>query len=317
MKVGGVPGFADFRDQVIDNFNSGGVFWVYAGHGRVEELDRVPSTPSGKPILDFDSTHRLVRPSARAPIALMLACFAGAYDARPDCIAERMIHEPGGPIAVVAGSRVTLPYGNATLATSMIDAWYKSTPKTLGACWQLTLQSIRDRDPANSASMLDAMAAMMSPTAKQLPQERIEHTHLYNLLGDPLLRLRHPVPLELSSPVSGQPGEAVTVSGTSPIGGTLHVEIHRIGEHRPSGVNKLSPAERYDQAIRTRLSKSAKEIEPGPFQVSVSLPAEGHRSIRIVVRIEGDTEFALGHDRILIDTPRPKTKRSIAIDPAP
>ncbi|MEZ6088376.1 MAG: C25 family cysteine peptidase [Pirellulaceae bacterium] len=217
---------------MINDFNRGGLFWVYAGHGQVTQLDRVPATATGTPILDPQSVCRLNRDASQAPIALLLACYTGAFDAKDDCLAETMLMQPGGPIAVLAGSRMTLPYGNASIATSLIQSWFEHEPATLGDAWLKTIQLSTAETAASTnaiPSMIDTLAALMSPTADRLPEERAEHTRLYNLLGDPTLRLSHPDVVLLECPARATPGSTVTVQGTTPVAGKLTLELHRQG----------------------------------------------------------------------------------------
>lgn len=301
------PGTASFRDTVINGFNRGGLFWVYAGHGHVTQLDRVPATAAGVPILENSSVGDLKRPSEQSPIALLLACYTGAFDAKDDCLAEQMLLQPGGPIAVFAGSRMTLPYGNAIIATSLIKSWFESRPATLGEVWLETVRAA-NRDPASTdskeaPSMLDTMAVMMSPTSDRLPQERREHTQLYNLLGDPLLRITHPDTVPLHCPVSARAGTQITVSGTAPHAGKLTLELHRRGEPSHDAMRDLSDVQRHHAASVSLLESTVCEVEPGEFSVQLQLPESVTRSSLILARIESEDRYALGTDRILIDLP--------------
>ncbi|WP_417749076.1 C25 family cysteine peptidase [Rosistilla oblonga] len=304
------PGAKNFCRTVIDGFNGGGLFWVYAGHGHVTQLDRVPATAAGTPILDATTVGQLKRPAERSPIALLLACYTGAFDAKDDCLAEQMLLEPGGPIAVFAGSRMTLPYGNAIIATSMIQSWFESQPDTLGEVWLETVQRAT-RDPAQAdaaaPSMLDAMAAMISPTSDRLPQERSEHTQLYNLLGDPLMQLAHPESVSLECPVSASPGSQITVKGTAPHGGKLTLELHRRGEPSRDTLRDLSEADRHRAASDSLLERTVCEVEPGEFAVELALPATLTKSSLVLARIESADRYSLGTDRILIDLPKRQT----------
>ncbi|QDV70292.1 hypothetical protein Poly24_40120 [Rosistilla carotiformis] len=303
------PGANNFCRTVINGFNGGGLFWVYAGHGHVTQLDRVPATAEGMPILDDKTVGQLKRPAERSPIALLLACYTGAFDAKDDCLAEQMLLEPGGPIAVFAGSRMTLPYGNAIIATSLIQSWFESRPETLGQVWLETVhRATREPSQANAAapSMLDAMAAMMSPTSDRLPQERREHTQLYNLLGDPLLRISHPEQVSLECPVSAQPGSQITVNGMAPHGGKLTLELHRRGEPSRDELRELSDVDRHRAASDSLLESTVCEVEPGAFAVQLTLPATLTKSSLVLARIESADRYALGTDRILIDLPKPQ-----------
>ncbi|QDS89787.1 Peptidase family C25 [Rosistilla ulvae] len=296
------PGAKNFCQTVVNGFNGGGLFWVYAGHGHVTQLDRVPATAAGTPILDDTSVSQLKRPAERSPIALLLACYTGAFDAQDDCLAEQMLLEPGGPIAVFAGSRMTLPYGNAIIATSLIQSWFESRPDTLGQVW-LETSRLAVREPGQGAvpGMLDAMAAMLSPTSDRLPQERLEHTRLYNLLGDPLLQISHPEVVSLECPVSAPAGTEITVNGTAPHGGKLTLELHRRGEPSRDELRHLSEIDRHRAASDSLLERTICEVEPGEFAVQLKLPATLTKSSLVLARIESEDRYSLGTDRILID----------------
>ncbi len=195
------PTSATFTEAVLDRYQRGARFWVYAGHGQITQLDRVPGTVDGIPVLDQRSVKRLSRPPGGAPIAVMLACYTGALDAAEDSIAEEMLLCDGGPIAVVAGSRVTMPYGNTTAAVGLIDGVFKQRLPRLGDAWLSALTQMHQEvsgDTSATRIMIDALATVVSPPGTNLVDERREHMMLYNLLGDPTLRLQHPEELEIS-----------------------------------------------------------------------------------------------------------------------
>ncbi|MFO0884412.1 MAG: C25 family cysteine peptidase [Pirellulales bacterium] len=56
-------------------------------------------------------------------IAVLLACYTGAFDQPEDCLAEEMLRAPQGPVAVIGGSRVTMPYGIAVLGTEFLQTY--------------------------------------------------------------------------------------------------------------------------------------------------------------------------------------------------
>ena len=228
------PRDQSFRDAVLERYRRGCRFWVYAGHGQVTSLDHVPplgtATP-GPPVLEASSFSRLARLPERAPIALMLACFNGAMDAPPRCVAETMLTHPGGPVAVIAGSRVTMPYGNSKLATALIDAVYREECETLGQAWsRATGQMVAPEERAASAidGLIDGVATLMHGDAGVADEERIEHASLYGLFGDPTMRL-HP-PNAATIEVSGDAlvNQPIRFSVESPIDGVATVSLDRV-----------------------------------------------------------------------------------------
>lgn len=298
------PGYDSFCDGVRENFNQGRLFWVYAGHGHVNSLDHVPPQASGQPILDNQSIGRLNCPAERAPIALLLACYTGAFDASEDCLAERMLLQPGGPIAVIAGSRMTLPYGNAKMAGSMIRAWFDSQPETLGQMWLQTLALTNAQevtDPNRPPAMIDALATLASPTADRLPEERREHTRLYNLLGDPLLRLVHLQPMSIQCPRLATPGEQIIVRGQAPQAGRLVIELHRRGEAKSETLQETDLVLRQRKASRSLLDRQALDVGQGAFDVSVQIPQGDNPSLTVVARLESAQHGWIGAANLLLE----------------
>lgn len=224
------PKTKSFTEAVIENYNRGARFWVYAGHGQVTHLDRVPANAQGQPVLDCDSIGQLNCVGACSPIALLLACYTGAIDAPQDCFAERMLLADGGPIAVIAGTRVTMPYGNATAAIGLIDGVYHQKEARLGDAWLNTLVEMqRDSttDRSTTRMMIDSLATMISPAGTNLVDERREHVRLYNLLGDPTLRLHPPESLDIQVKPGYNPGETITIESTCSIDGELTMTLDR------------------------------------------------------------------------------------------
>ena len=224
------PKQASFTDAILENYSRGSRFWVYAGHGNVTELDRVASSLGGKPVLDHESVGRLSTAPNMAPIAVLLACFTGACDAPEESIAEKMVLNERGPVAVFAGSRVTMPYGNTTAAVGLINGIFNQKLPRLGDAWLSALRQMQTEttDPnAPGRIVIDSLAMLISPSGTKLPDERHEHMLLYNLLGDPTLRLQHPQQLDISRSTDEQHPRKLQIKLTSPISGTVIITVDR------------------------------------------------------------------------------------------
>lgn len=222
------PNQKSFTRAVLDNYSDGSRFWVYAGHGQVTELDRVAPSLGGKAVLDRESVNKLATTAANAPIAVILACFTGACDATEDSIAEQMVLNDRGPVAVFAGSRITMPYGNTTAAVGLINGVFHQKLPRLGDAWLSALRDMQTEktDPnATGRLLIDALATLISPAGTKLPDERREHMLLYNLLGDPTLRFQHPEPLDLKRTTSELDPDGLQLTITSPISGNLLITV--------------------------------------------------------------------------------------------
>ncbi len=226
------PVGGSFTDSVLNNYQRGARFWVYAGHGQVTHLDRFPQTAEGTPVLDQYSAGRLSRPSGASPIAILLACFTGALDAPENSIAESMWLAEGGPVAVVAGSRVTMPYGNTTAAVGLIDGVFAQRLPRLGDAWLSALGKMHEEKSSNESEstsrlMIDALATMISPAGTLLVDERREHMLLYNLIGDPMLAMRHPLPITMKVAASHTSGDEIEIMTSCQVGGRMTLTIDR------------------------------------------------------------------------------------------
>ena len=300
------PGPNDFFPAVLRRYSEGGMFWVYLGHGQVTELDRVPG-PGGtrRSVLNRQDVALLERPASAAPIALILACYTGAFDATSESLAERMLLSDGGPVAVLAGSRVTMPYGNAIAAQGLIHAVYQNRSANLGTAWlaaqrELAADSKDDNDLAARRQMVDILATAISPAADQLPEERLEHVHLYNLLGDPLLKLAHPGEITLQMPRGVAPGQTLLIKGVTPHAGDLSLSLCYL----PGGVplqRGLSASERYEMANDgevARLEMAGRNA--GPFAASIVLPEHVRGPMRVVARVQDGAQWSVGAGRVLV-----------------
>jgi hypothetical protein len=180
-------------DETCAQISAGSFAWIYLGHGLPSMLD-VADTPRGsRPILAARDVRRL-RCGTNSPLAVLIACYTGAIDARDDSLAEELVLNEHGPVAVIAATRVTMPYGNTVLGCELLRAALAERANTLGEVWtraqQKTLAAAASEDSLRMS--LDAVARGVSPPPVDLAAERREHVLLYQLLGDPLLRLNYP-----------------------------------------------------------------------------------------------------------------------------
>jgi hypothetical protein len=174
-----------------EQLSAGSLAWVYMGHGRATELDRVRTPTGSESILSIGDVPKL-RCGGHSPLAVLVACSTGEMDAPRDCLAEELLKAEEGPVAVIAATRITMPYGNTVLGCEMLRACFRDRPEHLGDV--LRLAGRRTLTPATDdylRTSLDSLATGLSPQPADLEGERREHVLMYHLYGDPLLHLRY------------------------------------------------------------------------------------------------------------------------------
>jgi len=318
------PGIAEFTPTVVRNYEDGARFWVYAGHGWINELDRVPGNQFGRPVLSMSDLPNLRRPHAASPIALMLACYTGAFDVPEDCLAERMLLADEGPIAILAGSRVTMPYGNAATAIGLINAVYEERTPRLGDAWLKTLRELSLPAASNPAlqarrMMIDGIASVLG-SGTRMDDERREHMQLYNWLGDPTLRIDSGAKVEISKPADAVVGRPWLLQGTVPIAGELTIEIHRrLGSLLPA---EISSESRYQAANDTVILSRTIAVQAGVWrcefeELPTSLTARPTALTPIVIKADlvGPTGFASGWHASWLRSEPKQPNDSLTSDP--
>jgi hypothetical protein len=181
-----------FRETACNHLNEGSLAWIYLGHGLPTELDRVPTSSGHLPIMSIDDVHKLRCHQCR-PLAVLVACYTGAFDARQECLAEELALADEGPVAVIAATRVTMPYGNSVLGYELLRACFHDRPTSLGEALRLAqCRTLTAKDGDKFRPSLDSLAQGLSPPPADLVGERREHVLMYHLFGDPLLQLRIP-----------------------------------------------------------------------------------------------------------------------------
>jgi hypothetical protein len=305
-----------FHQATLDRLTEGSLFWVYIGHGQRRYLDRVP-TPTGQHhIFDTDDVVKLQRTSG-APIAVFLACYTGAFDEVRDSLGEELLRNGDGPVATLCGSRITMPYAMAVMGNELMGEYFRERRETLGAVvmhakrrMARTLTEEEQQQQANR-HVLDSLAAVISPAPELLDEERREHVLLFNLLGDPLLRLQHPrdVRVEVDKKVRG--GSELLISANSPIAGQCTVELvcrrDRMKVRVPTR-DRFDPQddaladynEVYAKANDRTWARRTIECRGGEFVMTLPVPKEAHGACFVRLFVESEDEHAVGAAEVFV-----------------
>ena len=319
-----------FHSTTVERHNEGCLFWVYIGHGQATGLDRVSVPGERFHIFDVDDCREL-RSASGAPIAIMLACYTAAFDQPQDCLGEELLKAAGGPIAVYGGSRVTMPYAMAVMGTGMMEEYFKNRPATLGdailAAKRRMMQPLDENDPLKDGNrlLLDGIASIISPSRELLEEERREHLHLFNLLGDPMLRLAYPQEITLAAPREGQPGQTVQITGSSTLvgRGTLELVCRRdqmkvaapVRERFDPTDNGLAALHHvYQQANDRCWARWEVDLPGGKFATQITLPNECRGPCHVRLLVADGSSHGLGSANLYI---RPQPPAASPPPPAP
>ncbi len=301
-----------FAQVTLDRLNEGSLFWVYIGHGQQRAVDQVQVPGGAYPIFSSRDTAQLDCRHA-APIACFLACYSGAFDQPRDCLAEEMLRSPGGPVAVVCGSRVTMPYAMTVMGSELLSQVFSERAETLGAAILAAKRHMMEPEKNNrQRAALDAMARAISPTAEDLHAERAEHLDLFNLLGDPLLRLPYPREVQITVEPTAESGTTIQVSGDSPLDGACTVELvvrrDRLTFQPPRRGSFDSAvlddyAEVYQRANDPRLASAQVQVHDGRFTARLDIPPQARGACHVRVFVQAADACAAGAADIRIDRP--------------
>lgn len=294
-----------FHQATLDRLNEGCLFWVYVGHGQRRYLDRVRVPGETYHILDVRDVPQMDAASG-SPIAVFLSCYAGAFDEPQDCLAEEMLRTPGAPVAAICGSRVTMPYAMAVLSGGMLDEFFRQRRGTLGeVLLGAKQQAVAKESQVPNRQLLDTMAAAISPEPDKLADERAEHLLLFNLLGDPLLRLTHPQPVTLEVEEYATAGQTLEIAGAGQVPGRCTIELicrrDRLRFDPPSrgrfdATEQMLAAYQpvYDAANDQRWTTTQLDLPAGPFRTRIHVPEAARGACHVRVYVEGNRQCAAG-----------------------
>ncbi|HET6883739.1 MAG TPA: C25 family cysteine peptidase [Pirellulales bacterium] len=314
------PPPAQFGETVVGRMNEGCLFWVYMGHGQPSELDRVQVPGGEHSILHVSDVERL-QAHRGPPIALFLACYTAAYDARSDCLAEELLRAERGPVAAIGGSRVTMPYAMSVLGVELLKECFVSRRPTVGEMLLYAKRALvlGPRDDARS-KQLDALASLLSPSPDELAAERLEHVQLFNLLGDPLLALGHPLPVKVHVADIARPGDRLVVSGECDVDGRATVELvvrrDRLTFKPEARDDYFASSEADDEYQRTytaannpRLAIVRMPFSGGKFHTQLLVPEHATGACHVRVFVQGRQRFAAGSADVEINGERMTRRR--------
>jgi hypothetical protein len=282
----------EVRAATLRRFNEGALVVAYLGHGNRFGLDRVRFEGKAYEIFDEDSALE-VEVARGSPVVFLVACSTGHMDGTPDCLAETLLGRPKGPVAVLASSRVSMPYANAVFAKEVLDAIFHDRPGTLGEAFLLAKRRLLEPRPGDQVrDEIEFWAQGYQADPKKREQERAEHLYLYNLFGDPCLRLARPADMALSCAAEVRAGGRLEVSGGAEEGADVLVEL--VAERTPNVPRRRGDS--YEDFART-YTRSNRWV-----RASATAKAPGGRFVA-VLEVPTDLPAGTYHARAFVEGP--------------
>ncbi len=296
--------FDQLSQELVREINGGALVAVYAGHGLEQSFDHAYFRGQGYSIGSVpDLAH--IDVDNGSPFFISLTCLTGDYgEPRERSVAETMLLRPRGPIAIFASSGVSHPYPNLLYARLLIEGLLGERAASVGDA------VLRAKKELPESSM--PFAQLFVPGDHREIKE--SHLHLYNLLGDPALKLRLPGTLKVSLPPGGvAAGTRVDVEvqgATADAAYTATVETERVAvkagivtpdrlDEMPLDVAFSTMSKNHAIANDKVLSTVNGRFKSGNEKLTLTAPKQPGRYVVKVLSV-ADRGVAVGHVRFTI-----------------
>ena len=209
----------------------------------------------------------------------------------------------------------------ALMSQELLRECFQERRETLGEVVMHAKQNLvaaisdEEKSKLTTRNVIELVAATISPSKELLEEERLEHLHLFNLIGDPLLRLHHPQTVAVNTDGSASAGEALTVRFKTPVAGRCTIELacRRDGlKFKPPRRDKFDRSDSvlvsyddiYTQANNPIWLARTFDIKPEhtgqELTTRLQIPAEARGTSHIRIHVEGQSTFAVGSRDIVV-----------------
>lgn len=158
-------------------------------------------------------------------------------------------------------------------------------------------------------SAIEAMATALSPVGHDLVAERREHVRLMNLLGDPLLVIRHPKPLKIEARDTYEAGEPLDANIEVPWEGAMEVELLLHRDRLPGNLESIRANEQaearyqrmqqnYDRANHLVIAHQVLDVDAGTHRVRFESSEDFRGQYVLRARMQGEDDWAIGTKRV-------------------
>lgn len=314
----GDPGWGDFAGAAIEWFADLETRRSTPGALDLTRLSRNPESSiydrDKDPTADLHALHYIghgsdgwIDANQRAVLDTPLVSLAACLSA--NSLAPRALRD-GRTVAVLASTEIAAPHAGPAITTTFSDEAVSGKAKTVGEMVQNTKERLTEHDTGALSALLlwlgDLVAAIMrwlGLTTEEVG--RGKHVLMYNLIGDPGVRVRRPLPLKRLGVEKNDDGAlVVTAEVPQEIGDAKAVVVleRRIGTVKLEPIDEKLPAEeriargkrnakRYNERV---VQKAIIDVRGGKTTTTLRLPA-GAKPGDYVVRVVaiGGTDVAV------------------------
>ena len=177
-----------FNEKLMSEINDGSLILNYVGHGWKTSVDRLYFNNERYPVFTVKDAKK-VDCKDKLPIAAFFTCYTGCYDMEELSLAETLLANPKGPVGVIASSRISAE-ANYLLETAFFKAATIDREATLGKVF-LKMKRYMLTETMPLAQLIKNFKLPISNLEGYAEGKR-SHLWLYNLFGDPALKIAHP-----------------------------------------------------------------------------------------------------------------------------
>jgi hypothetical protein len=292
----------DGLKRSLSELKEGGLYYSFVGHGAAHATDAFS-------VLDVPFTAGMGN-----QVVSLTACSTGSFnDPKMHSLTEALV-KTGPAVAAIGASQLSTPHNNAAWARALGEEMVREQLPTTGQIFQRAKQRVAENDLGGLSGAVQATGDALLEFANWFGlgpgSTREAHMYLYNLMGDPAVRLRRPLELKSVTAAADTVGKNVSFSVSLPDGmkrGTAYVSFERppgeavddLEDPSADGISaeeKKARLERNANKYQQRSVASVQlEVLDGTVRGKLPLPdglKGGNYSLRVAV--VGEDKVAVG-----------------------
>lgn len=166
----------------------GGAMAIYIGHGDENSLYAMEYQRRD---IRFTGDHvrQFLSNGPPAPPMLMICCLTASFAQSEPCLGELLLFAPGGPVAAIGATAQSHPLPNYFTGVRLLWAAGQG-PQRLGTLWLEVGKKANEDRAMLIERLLQNVEGVVADV--DLPKLRRDQMLIYELLGDPALKLRLP-----------------------------------------------------------------------------------------------------------------------------